>query len=203
MVSFGFIQSKLDGTEQKLQLDGTMKVPKEYSYIKNLPQVINQKQDPICVPCSLSAVINCKLNMPKGDDKDHKIDLKSVFKEYGTKDGMTFKDALKYARHSGIKTDTGLVKANKYAMVGSVEILKQAIVANGPCIGGLPVKDSLRNDFWNGNGFEGRHAVAIVGYDKDGFIIRNSWGTTYGYNGYSHIPYTDFNNFLEIWTIII
>lgn len=202
MVSFGFIPSKLDGTEQKLQLDKTIKIPKEYSYIKNLPQVIDQGREPICVPCSLSAVINCKLNIKKGSDRDHDVDLKSIFKEYGTKDGMSFKDALKYAKHSGIKTKEGIIKAEKYAMIGSEEVLKQAIVANGPCIGGLPVKDSARRDFWNGFGFEGRHAVAIVGYDKDGFIIRNSWGRKYGHEGYSHIPYKEFNNFLEIWTII-
>ena len=129
MVNFGFIQSKLDGTESKAQLDKTIKVPKEYSYIKNLPKVIDQKNDPICVPCSLSAVINCYLNMANKDNKDHKIDLKSIFKEYGTKDGMTFKNALKYARHNGIVTDTGILKINKYAMVGSIEVLKQSIIA--------------------------------------------------------------------------
>lgn len=192
--------SKLDGTEEKLQLNRTMKVPKEYSYIKNLPKVINQGNEPICVPCSLSAFINWRLN--NGSDSDNGVDLKSVFKKYGTKDGMTFKEALHYAKHEGIKTDKGTTKVNKYAMVGSAEVLKQAIVANGPCIGGLPVKDSMKVDFWNGQGMEGRHAVAIVGYDKDGFILRNSWGSSYGHKGYSHIPYNDFENFLEIWTII-
>jgi C1A family cysteine protease len=87
-------------------------------------------------------------------------------------------------------------------MVGSIEVLKQAIVANGPCIGGLPVKDSTREDFWNGFGKEGNHAVAIVGYDSKGFIIRNSWGVYYGHKGYSHISYDDFKNFIEIWTLI-
>ena len=30
------------------------------------------------------------------------------------------------------------------------------------------------------------HAVAIVGYTKNHFIIRNSWGAEYGENGYAY-----------------
>lgn len=37
----------------------------------------------------------------------------------------------------------------------------------------------------------GGHAVALVGYTADRFIVRNSWGTTWGDNGfaYASIPY--------------
>jgi C1A family cysteine protease len=75
---------------------------------------------------------------------------------------------------------------------------------NGPCIGALPVFNSTRTEFWNKSygDLEGYHAVAIVGYTEDGFIIRNSWGTQYGEDGYSFIKNKDFNNFLEIWTIL-
>ena len=87
-------------------------------------------------------------------------------------------------------------------MVGSIPVLKCALIMNGPCIGGLPVYNSSELEFWKGNNFEGGHAIAIVGYDKEGFIIRNSWGNYYGYEGYSHIDYKDFNKFYEIWTPI-
>jgi C1A family cysteine protease len=58
-------------------------------------------------------------------------------------------------------------------------------------------------EFWNDRrmDFQGGHAVSIVGYNDEGFILRNSWGRTYGDNGYSVIPYEDFNKFMEIWTI--
>jgi hypothetical protein len=32
----------------------------------------------------------------------------------------------------------------------------------------------------------GGHAVAVVGYTRTGFIIRNSWGTSWGDKGYAH-----------------
>lgn len=35
------------------------------------------------------------------------------------------------------------------------------------------------------------HAVAIVGYTKEGFVIQNSWGTGWGYKGFAVLPYED------------
>lgn len=35
----------------------------------------------------------------------------------------------------------------------------------------------------------GGHAVCIVGYDAEGFIFKNSWGTQWGENGYGRISY--------------
>lgn len=198
-MKYGFIQSKLDGTEQQLQLDKNLKLPEQFVY--KLPKVLDQGDKPICVPCSISSYINWKLNI-NSKIEDHKVDLERVFNKYGTKEGMAFKEALHYLKHEGVNTDKGLFKVDKYAMIGSIPVLKQAILINGPCVGGLPVKDSSSEDFWNGYKMEGGHAISIIGYDKEGFIIRNSWGTSYGDNGYSLIPYSDFNNFYEIWTLI-
>jgi len=36
------------------------------------------------------------------------------------------------------------------------------------------------------------HAVAIVGYTADGFLIQNSWGEDWGYQGFALLPYEDF-----------
>ena len=47
----------------------------------------------------------------------------------------------------------------------------------------------------------GYHAIAIVGYDKNGFIIRNSWGKSYADGGYTYIPEDEMNYFVELWTI--
>jgi len=52
----------------------------------------------------------------------------------------------------------------------------------------------------------GGHAVCCVGYDdtKKVFIVRNSWGTSWGDKGYFYMPYayiTDANLADDFWTI--
>lgn len=40
----------------------------------------------------------------------------------------------------------------------------------------------------------GGHCVLIVGYDKTGYIVRNSWGASWGMKGYFHVPFDYFEN---------
>ena len=44
--------------------------------------------------------------------------------------------------------------------------------------------------------------MTVVGYDYNGFIVRNSWGAYWGDNGYCHFPYEDWGKQNEIWTTI-
>ncbi len=60
--------------------------------------------------------------------------------------------------------------------------------------------NNLTNGIWNGscNGREdGAHAMVIIGYDdnKDGgaFLIQNSWGSFWGFNGCFWMRYSDIN----------
>ncbi len=39
---------------------------------------------------------------------------------------------------------------------------------------------------------EGGHAVAIVGYTEEGFIVQNSWGEEWGADGFALLPYEDY-----------
>lgn len=54
----------------------------------------------------------------------------------------------------------------------------------------------------------GGHAVVLVGYEdepqsgKPFFVIRNSWGTSWGDDGYGYLTYSHFERFgLEIWSV--
>jgi hypothetical protein len=50
------------------------------------------------------------------------------------------------------------------------------------------------------DGLLGGHAFAIVAYDQDGFWIQNSWGKTWGYEGFAHISYEDWlTNGSDVW----
>ena len=114
---------------------------------------------------------------------------------------MTCKGAFKYLIDNGVDYKDGHIKLSKYYKVNSGPALKHAIVANGPCIGVLPVYNDYM-EFWKNTGdFLGYHAISIVGYDENGFIIRNSWGSGYGKKGYTYIKNEDLNKFAEIWTL--
>jgi hypothetical protein len=39
---------------------------------------------------------------------------------------------------------------------------------------------------------DGGHAVALVGYTSQGFIVQNSWGEKWGKDGFALLPYEDF-----------
>jgi len=47
---------------------------------------------------------------------------------------------------------------------------------------------------------DGGHAFVIVGYTRDGFIIQNSWGTTWGTGGLALLTYEDWTeNAMDCW----
>jgi len=49
----------------------------------------------------------------------------------------------------------------------------------------------------------GGHAFAIVGYNADGFIIQNSWGTQWGYLGFAILKYSDWvENGNDAWVAV-
>lgn len=205
-LSLGLLPSKMDGTEHVFGA-GLSKpdIPPTYSYRKYLPKVLNQGADSICVPCSVSAYLNWKENLETGSKKDNKVDYFEIYKiRTNDGEGMTFKEALSYLRHHGVSSNAGNLKINEYALVTNADHLKLALLMNGPCLGALPVYNET-GEFWNkasNDGFYGYHAISIVGYDKKGFIIRNSWGTGFADNGYTVLRYEDFGKLLEVWTIV-
>lgn len=206
-MNFGFVKSKMDGTEQEF-IPINSPIPDNISYIDYLPKVIDQGSRPICVPCSLSTYINWSINVETGNNRfENGLDYFDVFSKRtnNSNDGMSFKDALHYLKHNDAILESGNRRViHRYAKIGSILALQQAIIANGPCVGGLPVYNINEDDFWNSDygNFQGAHAIAIVGYNEKGFIIRNSWGKYYGNKGYYTLPYEDFNKFYELWTII-
>lgn len=202
---FGFKKSKLDGTEAYFSAPPRKSLPEAFSLRNYLPAVMDQGPNPTCVPCSIASNINWRLNLEGVDNKtDNRIKIFEIFEPTGSEDGMTFKDAFSFLKENGVTTKKGKFKIKKYAMVRSAMALKYAIYANGPCVGGLPVYNTSVDKFWDKTkgDYLGGHAIAIVGWTEDGFIIRNSWGASYGHEGYAVIPYKEINRFFELWTII-
>jgi hypothetical protein len=91
-----------------------------------------------------------------------------------------------------------------YARVDTIEELKVALYLQGPCPIAVPVYN-YGNRMWYrraGDGLLGGHAMCCVGYNAEGFIIRNSWSTEWADRGYTILPYGDFECIWEEWTAI-
>lgn len=202
---FGFKPSIIDGTERIFDTIDKIELPENYTFKAYMPPVINQGEDSICVPCSVSTYLNWKENLKSGEVKDNKVSLFEIYDSRETDgEGMTFKDAFKYLKHKGVSSKAGKLKISAYGKINNPLALKYAIVMNGPCFGALPVY-SDDYDFWNkkpGDTFLGYHAISIIGYDEEGFFIRNSWGTSFGDRGYTKIKNSELDEMLELWTII-
>ena len=90
-----------------------------------------------------------------------------------------------------------------YYRINTMIDLKESLYRNGPCLIAFPVYN-YEKDFWikTSDSHKGGHAVVLVGYNKDGFIVRNSWGKKWGNQGYSIYEYKDWGCHWEIWTTI-
>lgn len=93
-----------------------------------------------------------------------------------------------------------------YAQVTTINGVKSALLNYGPLLIAFPYYSNGTPEFWRKPDIDanmnGGHAVAIVGWDKTGFILRNSWGK--GWNGDGHViyPYADWGSHWEIWSCI-
>ena len=139
--------------------------------------------------------------------------------------GMTGRDVMKILKTVGICKETDypyglLEKASdisdtikssakqhcikKYARITDLENLKKSLYCNGPCLIAFPVYNH-GSEMWkpkNDEKMSGGHAMTVVGYNEEGFIIRNSWGWFWNYGGYCIYKYSDWGCHWEIWTTI-
>ena len=114
-------------------------------------------------------------------------------------------------------TDAAKYKAVQYQRVPRILSQMKGCLASGfPWVLGFTVYDSFESQQVAQSGVVpmpgptekvlGGHCVVAVGYDdsKQAFIMRNSWGTGWGMNGYFTMPYAyllDVNLSDDFWTI--
>jgi C1A family cysteine protease len=125
--------------------------------------------------------------------------------------GWNFEPALRQAQGEGVGLERDFpyqprdvacqhiaakVKVSSWATISVMNARKLAIAQKGPVIAGMRVF----SDFFSygggiykhaTGGFEGLHAVAVVGYsDPDScWIVKNSWDLDWGESGYVRIGY--------------
>jgi C1A family cysteine protease len=103
--------------------------------------------------------------------------------------------------------------ANYFNLGKDLTKWKAWLAGNGPILVGLNVDATWDNakstagklDTFQPTTTRGGHAVCVVGYTADRFIIRNSWGTTWGDKGfgYASVPYITNGFFAESYGITL
>lgn len=138
--------------------------------------------------------------------------------------GMYARDVMKILKNKGICSERTLpyktesvttlpLDANvealgyaikTYARIETIHSLKQALYEEGPCYISFPTYTN-RPEFWRAKPSEkynGGHAVAVIGYNKKGFILRNSWGKYWNGDGHVIYPYSDWGMHWDCWSTV-
>jgi hypothetical protein len=95
-------------------------------------------------------------------------------------------------------------KAVDWERTNDTQSIKANLANRSPVVGGISVYGSLQDRNFAGvynstaGGFQGLHAITIVGYDDEkyggAFKIINSWGSNWGEGGYFWLPYVFANS---------
>ena len=76
-------------------------------------------------------------------------------------------------------------------------------MTSGPLLFAFPYYENGLAEFWKPTGpFGGGHAVACVGWNEKGFIIRNSWGPDWNGDGYVIYDFKDWGMHWELWSAV-
>lgn len=204
-IVYGLIPSKLDGTEQVFEFDNKIEIPQEYSWQDVMPPIRNQGNTYTCVCQSLTCILDFIKNSEEdtaGECNNFSINELYNMRSNKPQEGMSIKEGMELLKTKGLNG----MKINSYALIPSVEACKMAILMFGPVAIGSLVYDSNRTDYWRKttNHNLGGHCGLLVGWDKKNFILRNSWGKSYGKGGYAKMSFDDFNEYvIEAWTATI
>lgn len=95
-------------------------------------------------------------------------------------------------------------RISAYFKLKTADEMKTAILNNGPIVVTMKWYDDnklVNNTFtWDDSKGGGYHCVMIYGWNKDGWLVQNSWGKTYGDKGRFIVPFNF--KFTEAWGIV-
>lgn len=198
--AFGMIPSGEDPRDIVYQGQhvGMAAIPDSYE-LPNKPLVMDQGSAPICAAISIASILEWQ-NMAKTSSSRGKVyDAYQIYNMREDKEmqGMVPRDALNKVKKLGVNGD----KIDEFARVTNYDMLKMSVLCNGPVMIGTNAYEDPTY-FWRPTkNLLGGHAVIVVGWDEEGYILQNSWGTGYGYGGRITMPYSDQRYILEAWTI--
>lgn len=105
-------------------------------------------------------------------------------------------------------------RIDSYWRVTTVDECRVMLYEQGPCVMSLPVFEKaygagqikfyrpLAGAGTAGDKLIGFHMMAVVGYTKDAFVIRNSWGPAWNGTGHFELPFDEWESVVECWCVM-
>lgn len=167
-----------------------------------VPEVLDQGWAGACTGFALAAVINfllAKRGKQYGVSPRMLYELARRYDEWPGEDyeGSSARGAMKaWVKHRQVRDmhaalhETGILYAtlmvhDGWSDPGPAKVKVECQVAGKKKRLSLPVISRKGRA-------DGGHAVAIVGYTEQGFIIQNTWGPDWGAGGFALLPYEDY-----------
>lgn len=203
-------------------------LPEAFDWKNKLFPVRDQRARGCCAAFSAATIKEVHEELDNPDLFDGYISPESIYfyrenKGTAQSEGMNLKDTFKILAKYGAcrerffpygdsepssipreaQEDAIKFKIGGYAQISTIDAAKRAIINNGPLQVAFPYYNNGMNEFWrptHGSVQLGGHACAIVGYNKDGFIIRNSWGPNWGDHGHILWLFSEFGLHWEIFS---
>ena len=227
-INCGALKSPNDSRDwsfEALDRGFTDNLPEEFSYIEYEPPIRDQGEDKSCAAHVGAAIkeIHCWCDgnlvtlspefiyhhrVNKGSNGMYGRNVFHVLRTIGTVpqemitenldsiDARTYNKLIRHAKNYRI---------GHYARIHTVGGLRRAVYEIGPCYLSLPLC-RRRPEFWRsepGEAINEGHATVVIGYTREGFILRNSWGRDWNNDGHIIFPYADWNCHIECWVAII
>lgn len=226
LYKFDLIPSEVDPRDYQVEAiyHAVVELPEEFNYIEEMPPIRDQGSQGSCSAMTAAAIKDWQEYKDLGYQDYMSPQFIYNLRTNQWSEGMTPRDTMNilnkkgtvpeslYPYGSTTKIDELLLEKAQnfiikgYAQVNTIYGAKASLIANGPLYIGLPVYNPTNPRFWHQEFLNqpmlGGHAVTIVGWKKDAFIIRNSWGDDWGYNGYCYMPFEDWGVQWEVWATI-
>ena len=223
---FNIVKSPVDNRDYLLEsiYPVTVELPEVWDLRDKLPAVKDQGTQGTCSAQTAACMKEYQERIDLGLSESMSPQFVYNLRQNRESEGMYPRDTMDILNKIGIVTEKDYPYNSKkkigpelkknaskyviagYAQIGTVESLKKALFANGPCYIAFPVYDGNKMEFWKqsytNQPSQGGHAVSVVGYTKDSFIIRNSWSYEWGDRGYTYFKFVDWGMQWECWTTL-
>ena len=202
----------------------TIKLPESYDVIADLPPVRDQGAQSSCSAITAATLKEYQERRSLGFEDYMSPQFVYNLRDNSATEGMTPRNTMQILQKIGILPEVvypygsrksigeklikeaANFKINSYGRIHTIDTAKAALFVNGPLYFGFPVYNPEKFKFWlqefSTQPMIGGHAVTCVGWNREGFIIRNSWGTGWGYDGYTIYPYSEWGAHWEAWTTL-